>query len=363
MSIIKIFDREMYWKSRTFLSGIEVDTGINYDWSVEMNVNERQIPLTLLKLSAILGRLPEDYSKVPLIKENLAKIKAGYNGEKAIDYQLGYLPHKDYYIFYDIRLEVNGRYFQIDTLILTNYFILILEVKNVAGSVNFDTVFNQFVQTKNGVEYAYPDPILQLNRQETQLNEWLKKNSFPPIPIHGLVVISNPQTVISANNAALNKKVIHAASLPIKITQFQNHFQNSMMTDKELRKIIRLIKKNDTPLNLPILQTYKINEDNILPGVRCEKCDHLPVVRDYGYWNCPKCNRKSKSGHIEALKDYYLIFGNTITSRKLRDFLIISSPSLATRLISQSFPYAKPIGNNKGRIYTLHFDEIDSPKT
>ncbi|MCA1061095.1 NERD domain-containing protein [Rossellomorea aquimaris] len=326
-----------------------------------MNVNKRKIPLTLLKLDAVMGRLQKDYPKIPLMKENLAKIKAGYNGEKAIDYQLGYLPPKNYYIFHDIRLEVNGRYFQIDTLVLTNYFILILEVKNIAGAINFDTVFNQFVQTKNGVEYAYPDPILQLNRQEIQLKEWLNKNNLPKIPVNGLVVISHPQTIISAGNAALNKRVIHAASLPSKITQLQNYFQKSLMTDKELRKIIKMIKKHDTPLNFSILQAYKINEEDILPGVKCERCDHLPLVREYGNWHCSNCNAKSKNGHIEALKDYYLIFGNTITSRKLRDFLLITSPPLATRLIRSSFPHAKPNGDNKGRIYTLHFDEINFP--
>ena len=329
-----------------------------YDWSVEMNVNERQIPLTLLKLDAILGRLPKDYSKIPLIKENLSKMKAGYNGEKAIDYQLGYLPQKDYYIFYDVRLEVNGRYFQMDTLILTKYFILIVEVKNVAGAVNFDTIFNQFVQTKNGVEYAYPDPILQLNRQENQFREWLKKNQFPSIPVHGLVVISNPQTIISANNEALNKKVIHAASLPNKITQLQNYFPNKVTSDKDLKKIIRIMNKRNTPLNNSILQSYKINEKDILPGVICKECTYLPSVREYGYWRCPNCSRKSKNAHIEALKDYYLIFENQITSSKLRDFLLITSPSLATRLMKSTYPYAKPIGAKKGRIYTLQFDGI-----
>ncbi|BCB06080.1 nuclease-related domain-containing protein [Bacillus sp. KH172YL63] len=320
-----------------------------------MDVNERKIPLTLLKLEAVLGRLPQDYPKISFLKENLAKMKAGYNGEKAIDYQLGYLPGKNHYIFHDVRLEVNGRYFQIDTLILTLSFILILEVKNVAGAVNFDTIFNQFVQTKDGVEYAYPDPILQLNRQEYQLKEWLKQHHFPPIPVHGLVVISNPQTIISANNQALNKKVIHAASLPNKIVQLQNHFQSRTASEKELKKIIKLMSKRNTPLNLSILQSYKISDKDILPGVICKECEHLPLVREYGYWLCPRCSGKSKDGHIGALKDYSLIFSNRITSQELRDFLLISSPSLATRLIKDCYPYAKPTGDNKGRYYTLDF--------
>jgi hypothetical protein len=321
-----------------------------------MNVNERKVPLKLLKLEAILGRLQKDYSKIPFIKENLAKIQAGYNGEKAIDYQLGYLPPKDYFIFHDIRLEVNGRYFQIDTLILTNRYILILEVKNIAGAVRFDTIFNQFIQTKNGIEIALPDPILQINRQQYQFKEWIKKNHLPLIPIHGLVVISNPQTVISTNNEELSKTVIHAASLPNKITQFHNHFHNQIISDKELRKTIRLINKGNTPLNTSILDTYKISKNDILPGVICKECDHLPLIREFGYWRCPNCRKRSKNGHIEALKDYYLLFGNEITSCQLREFLLISSPSLATRLIKSAHPYVQSIGTTKGRIYKMDFD-------
>ncbi|MCA1065610.1 nuclease-related domain-containing protein [Rossellomorea sp. AcN35-11] len=266
-----------------------------------MDVNERKVPLKLLKLEAILGRLEKDYPKIPLLKEHLRKIQAGYNGEKAVDYQLGYLSSKDYNIFYDLRLEVNGRYFQIDTLILTRSFILIIEVKNMSGEVSFDTTFNQFIQSKNGSINAYPDPILQINRQEYQLKEWLKQNHFPLIPIHGFVVISNPQTIISANSGSLNKKVIHAASLPHKITQLQQHFHKKFFSDKELKKVIRFMKKMNTPHNNPILEFYKISKDDILPGVICKACGYLPLTREYGQWKCTNCHKNSKNAHIQAL--------------------------------------------------------------
>ncbi|MGF3105513.1 hypothetical protein [Rossellomorea sp. DUT-2] len=114
--------------------------------------------------------------------------------------------------------------------------------------------------------------------------------------------------------------------------------------------------KGNTPLNPSILDTYKISKNDILPGVICKECAHLPLIREFGYWSCANCKQKSKNGHIEALKEYYLLFGSEITSSQLRGFLIISSPSLATRLIKSAHPYVQPIGTNKGRIYKLDFD-------
>lgn len=73
-------------------------------------------------------------------------------------------------IFHGIRLT-NGKYFfQIDTLILSAKFALILEVKNFSGTLFFDPQFKQMIQTTlNGEERGYPHPIEQANLQAEEL--------------------------------------------------------------------------------------------------------------------------------------------------------------------------------------------------
>jgi hypothetical protein len=72
-------------------------------------------------------------------------------------------------------------------------------------------------------------------------------------------------------------------------------------------------------------------------------------------WYCPTCKIYHKNAHIDSLRDYVYLFGNTITNRQLRDFLQISSESVAKRLLTSL--HAEQIGISKGRKYILSFDE------
>ncbi|MFX3623267.1 MAG: nuclease-related domain-containing protein [Ectobacillus sp.] len=136
-----------------------------------MIVKERKKPVKIQKLEALLRRLPPQHPKQKEIEENLAKSLSGYRGEQSLDYYLSFLPPKQQLILHDLRLKENGRYFQIDTLILTKAFILIIEAKNIAGTIFFDTAFHQLIRTIDGKEEAFPDPIMQITRQKQQLQQ------------------------------------------------------------------------------------------------------------------------------------------------------------------------------------------------
>jgi Nuclease-related domain len=312
---------------------------------------ERPFPIKIEKLQVLLLRILATHPKTNFIKENLSKSLAGYNGEKSIDYYLSLLPEKSFYILHDLRLFINGRYFQIDTLLLTKSFALILEVKNLAGAINFDSVFNQIIQKKNGVEVALPDPIVQIGRQEYQFRSWVKEHRLQEIPIRTLIVISNPQTIIRSSDRNVSQQVIHAAMLPKKISQISSEYNEDILLEKDIRRMIKLIKKFDTPLNPSVLNQYNISREDIINGVFCEVCGYLPLDRVHAYWYCTKCKTKSKSAHLKALEQYYLLFGEEITGQQLKEFLMISSPALATRILNSTCVSSR--GNGKGRVHTL----------
>ena len=62
---------------------------------------ERGKPIKIDQLEALLRGLNKNHSKIPLIEPDLKKRKAGYNGEKAVDYQLSFLKDKKYMVFND----------------------------------------------------------------------------------------------------------------------------------------------------------------------------------------------------------------------------------------------------------------------
>lgn len=322
-----------------------------------MILKERKIPLLIRKTEALLRRLPANHPKIPIINEELNKRLAGYKGEVSLDFPLDFLDSKVYFILHDLRLPDNDRFFQIDTLILTKKFALIIEVKNITGILHFDTVYNQLIRIKNGKEQVFPCPLIQVNRQASQLRSWINANvSIENLPVYSFVVISNPHTGIKVipPHIDLSHKVIHRNTLPIKIEQIEKSI-NRKISDKLLKKVIRLFKKQNTEQESSILSRFQINQSEILTGVFCPSCSYLPLERVIRTWRCPKCKITSKEAHIKALHDYSLLLGDTITNKELRNFLHIPSSYTATRLLqSLNLPQT---GAYKNRRYTLIFSE------
>jgi hypothetical protein len=319
-----------------------------------MIIKKREIPLIILKLQVLLSRLPTSHLKFPEIKSSHSKRLAGYKGEKSIDYQLTHLPEEDFFIFNDLRLQETNHYFQIDSLILTRCYILQLEIKNIAGTLYFDSNFHQLIRQLDGKETAFQDPITQTFRHEEQLKKWLAKHQLPNIPVISLVVISHPNTLIRTSpheTSKLSNMVVTGNYLPMKIQQIHIEYKQCSLNEKELKKVIRLLRKGHVDLDQDILKSFDLNENDILKGVICPACTFLPMVRIYGTWLCQKCHHKEKYAHISALNDYFLLFGSEMTNQKIRDFLCISSLALATRLLKSL--NVSSDGSTKDRVYNL----------
>ncbi|MCP3740451.1 nuclease-related domain-containing protein [Rossellomorea sp. BNER] len=278
---------------------------------------EREIPIRIQKLEALQRRLPPSHPKVQQIKEDYLKAMAGYRGEQSIDYYLSLLNTKKYTIFHDIRLPFKDTFFQIDTIIMTPYYILLLEVKNISGTLYFDEKFQQLIRTVNGKEEAFPDPLTQVNRQTAQMMNWLSNHKISPVPVESLIIISSPYTIIKASNhSTLQKKVIHSANLLEKINVFEKVHQHQSLTNKELKKISTLLIKNHEKENLDILKKYDIHRSELLNGVHCPKCLAIPMQRLYSAWKCQSCQAVSKEAHIYSLNDYAHLVKTTISNRE-----------------------------------------------
>jgi ribosomal protein L37AE/L43A len=318
-----------------------------------MIIKKREIPLHIKKLQALLRRLPPSHPKLPAIKKALAKRLAGHRGENSIDYPLSFLPEHRYFIIHDLRLLHKVYYFQIDSLVISQNFILLLEVKNIAGTLFFDPSFNQLIRTLDGKEDRFPDPLIQTQRQQFQLRDWLQTYHFPDIPITSFVVISHPQAIIrtTPENKKIAQKVTHLDALPGKLQHLDNSYEDEKYSEKEVRQLIRLILEQHTPKEAAILEQFQLTKKELLSGVQCPHCSHLPLKRIHGNWTCPICQIKTKNAHFDALKDYSLLFNTTITNSEAMDFLQVDSPYVCNRLLrSTSFSCT---GSKKGRTYFL----------
>lgn len=312
------------------------------DWALSIRIQ---------KLQALEQRISPLHPIYPEVTAELSNRMAGFRGEKSLRYHLSQLSDSKYYIFHGLRLLYQKYYFQIDNFLLCSAFGLILEVKNMSGELRFEKNFNQMIQTKKENNSRKTNPVLQAKVQAIKLKKWLKVYDLPEIPIYYLFVNSNSNTIIVSEpgNERTNQFICNSEFLIEKITQIENVNKKEILDSKQLRRIKRLLLAKHTPENPDILQHFNLTLYDILFGVQCPTCNYLPMDYKWGSWNCPQCKEKSKTAHIKAVHDYFLLIKPSITNTEFRQFLYINSMHIAQKLLSSmDLNYT---GKFKDRVY------------
>ncbi|MBM7659990.1 hypothetical protein JOC85_000757 [Bacillus mesophilus] len=322
---------------------------------------EHDVSMKILTLQALLRRLPKHHLKRHQVEKELARRIAGLRGEESINYELSLLQGKNEYIFQDLRLPNGEHYFQIDALLLHPNFILTIEVKNIGGTIYFDKKFNQMIRILNDQEEVFPNPILQIKRQRTHLKEFLNSHKIEDIPIESLIVFSNPYTLLKSSPEYTPQElsnIIQRAELPFKIERFKQTYNSEKLTPKDIRRLSSLLLKKHIPSPNTTLENYKINPGELLKGVHCPNCFELPMQRKLRKWYCSQCKIFSTTAHINSIFDYYLLLSETITNRKLQDFLQLPSRTSSLHLLRSM--NLESIGTTKGTKYFLDFDTFST---
>lgn len=258
--------------------------------------------------------------------------------------------------FHDLRLQGKPHPFQIDLLVLSSYFFLILEVKNIAGELYFDDKFQQLIRQLNDQNEAFDDPILQVNLQRKQLQAWLFEKKLAFVPIETLVISTNPKSILRADNKLLSDIVLRKKSLPLKLDELTTKYRKEMIPKKELKKLANSLLKAHKPYIPNVLEAYDIQPDELLTGVQCPKCAVLPMERKWGMWVCSSCSFTSRDAYLRALRVYALLIKPTITNCEFRRFLQLESEYLASRLLSSlNLPYT---GTTRNRVYSLNLQDL-----
>lgn len=316
-----------------------------------MIIKIRHKPLILYLLETLLFRLPTNHPKIPLIEEAKGRREAGYVGEEKSDFYLNYLSEKGYYILHDLYL-FNGKFhFQIDTLIITPIYILIIEIKNMNGELEFEENSGQMIQKKENSQNGYDDPLLQAQFQLRELKKMLFKN-FPELPFEYLVMVANQNCILNTKKSPDAKnRVCRGRMLVKRIDEFTNKYREEKLTPEMIRKMCKFLLKNHSDPSFDVEKFFKISRKDILTRVQCPDCGYLGMNYSHGNWLCPKSGCKSSDAHIKALRDYYLLFGPSITNKQFREFLGLSSMKTASNILTRmNLPHT---GSKKQRVYQL----------
>ncbi|MFC4320485.1 nuclease-related domain-containing protein [Litchfieldia salsa] len=305
----------------------------------------------LSKLEALIRRVHKSHSSYSKIERELSRNLAGYRGEKSFCYYLEEVDSQKYIIFHGLRLKHNDQYFQMDVVIISVVFILIIEVKNIAGTIFFDQELHQLIRKMEHLEEGFVDPIVQVQSQSSEFTRWIKKLELPNVPVETLVVISNPSTIIKSNKQ-ISHLVSHSSNFNRALELLEKKYKQACYTKKDLQKLSsRLITKHISH-DPDVFELYQLDKNDIVRGVHCPKCSKIPMKRMLGKWCCDQCKYISKNAHVDSLKDYSLLVRPTITNEQLREFLQLPSRSIATSILKSL--KLESSGKNKGIIYRFN---------
>lgn len=297
------------------------------------------------RLTELIERLSSEHPQYSRLSKELGSIKAGDYGEEVVYKELTQikLPY-NHYIFHKVYL-CGDRAFELDFIIITPYGVVILEVKNIIGELEFSTNPSQLIQRKeDGQLKKYPCPANQLNDYKYQLSQLFLESNIS-VPIQGVVVFASRNSFVKQSTKSV--KVIYKNELN---SYFRNLPQSSTTLSKnKMEKIKAILLKPTLPPLLPLIEHFNIPLNDLKLGVKCESCGFIGMDKIIRTWYCPRCKYTSAHAHEKAITTYFSLCKETITNKECREFLLLNNRYEAKRILAS--PLLQKYGNSSSTFY------------
>lgn len=228
-------------------------------------------------------------------------IHAGIAGENEVQFYLRELamPHRVIRNFSFLNAQQQRH--EIDFIIIFPSLIVCFEVKNMAGTLQFDMETSQLLRMRTGVTERFPNPIEQLKRHLRALSFL-----FPTIPICGAVVIANRRAIITSKPHDF--PIFHADY----VTSF---IEKKLMQHQEPIMDIEAIYNDLMSLHSPKKEHYTFTFMQLKRGVFCERCA-AKMHFAHGKFLCLRCRFQDKYAYFQALYDFRLLVDTIITNQQ-----------------------------------------------
>ncbi|AYC28934.1 nuclease-related domain-containing protein [Paenisporosarcina cavernae] len=281
------------------------------------------------------------------LSRQIELISAGFGGEKEVERVIRTLNlPDDSYVFTDLHIPMsNNRYLQIDVLVLTPSYFLLLEVKNIRGTIMFEKNPNQLVREVENVREVFRCPEQQVIRHERRLRGLLNAISASGLPeIHPLIVMAYPKTIVLKGPEKVN--IINACDLENYVEEINANFS---MESQELHRIASIVERKSWPfLMTPLHEKFPLETTDIKIGVFCSEC--LSPIRKR-LRLCPYCSYPVMQSRIDSIADLMLLVRNPVSNADIREFLNIHQHETISYILQHA--NFRITGKGKGTRYHL----------
>lgn len=301
-------------------------------------------------LHALYKRMPKNHLKFSTIQDEYYQKVAGEIGEEAVMKVIEQmdLPYK-FYAFHNVLLN-SETLFQMDILIITQYYALILEVKNIKGEITFTD--QQMIRTLEPKEtHSFDNPVLQLEEYEHQLKRLFQANHIP-LPIYSAVTFAFTSSIIKV--PPIDKTILFRRG----IKPFIRNIQASpcILSNEQLESLkYFLLKENIDFQPFPLTNHFGIDPNSLRKGVECMQCGLIGMKKVIRNWYCPRCKSLHRKAYETALRDYFLLYKSTLSNQECQQFLLLYNKYEATKILNN--PMLIKTGQSRSRKYSMEFDK------
>lgn len=296
---------------------------------------------------ALLRRAVLSTEEEARVRDQLWRIARGMDGEARADRFWEEMQLTGaYQLFHNVEV-VNriGFTHQIDTVFVCPRFVLVLELKHIAGEISYDAQRHQLLRVYNGEMQALGDPFSQVSRHEEWIEQFLWEIGVRGLPVVSAVVVTTTSSVL--RNMPDRFHVFKLEGLRFKLREWYERHQEVVGTGV-LEHIREELLRRHTPLKWkPPIDNLKLRR-----GVLCSEC-RLRMNYAYGVFTC-KCGARCRNGFVRGLEDYRLLVDEWITNRAFREFFEVGDVKLVNKILQRL--QLQGVGENKNRKYYIPED-------
>ncbi|MFJ8234798.1 nuclease-related domain-containing protein [Ureibacillus sp. NPDC094379] len=196
----------------------------------------------------------------------------------------------EFYLYHNYETENEvGHIHQIDSIFLCPHFILLLEIKNIAGRIDFDQNKHQLIRTRlDGTHEGFFNPIDQIERHVKFFRHKLTDWSIE-LPIEYCIVFTQQSTLIGA--VPPNVPIFHVSGLYTRVENLFKKYPIKSISKEQLalihNKVLTMYSRKHWK---PNIETSRFRK-----GALCKECKgQAGMIYKRGRFICPVCGFKSK---------------------------------------------------------------------
>jgi hypothetical protein len=305
-------------------------------------------------LQQAVARLPDkDFSRTDK-EQSLSNLRAGASGEKRIyEAVRSILLPEGVVLIQNLSLPLlGGAQFQMDLVIVAKSGILLIESKQIAGRLRFNTVPAELrkVDESGGILAVYDCPIAQLSDQKENLRQWLLMEGYQ-VPVLGAVVFANTPIIEEIGQDAPVYKLREVRNL------VRRHLERKpVIGDEDILAISKTMKAHgQSYLPFPLRHS---NQSAYFIGPICRYCRKPLKKRSKRTWHCDGCSLSDGDPYLSTLLAWFLLVRKTIHPREVMDMFGLKAHKSVRNLMTE-LPFEK-IGSGKATGYQADYRRLSS---